>query len=484
MSDANAHGWAANFVAGEWVPSRTGRTYPSINPWRPREVIGEFPLSDSADIEAAVTAAQQAAPAWSRLPAAKRCAFLSAAAELVHQRSETLAQDMTREMGKPLREARLEISRVAATFRFFSGEGWRPFGELYEQAATGAQIFTRRRPLGVVALITPWNFPASIPAWKLAPALAYGNTAVLKLASEAPLSGLHLARIFGEVGLPRGVLNVVTGSGSETGEALLTSPQVRAVSFTGSLPVGQHVRDQASRLGKRVQLELGGHNPLIVHDDADLTTAVHAAYAGAFWSAGQKCTATRRIYVHDSIYDAFRSQLLRRIAGGVVGDPMDPKTEVGPLVNEDQMQQVLAAIERGLAEGGTLLTGGARINPEAYLVAPTVFEGVADEAFLSCEEVFGPVTSLYRYSTLDEAIERANSVRFGLSASVFTTSLATAKRCADALQAGILHINSQTAGADVHVPFGGLKASGFGPHEQGRAALDFYTDQVTIYSDL
>lgn len=484
MSEATAHGCAANFIAGEWIPSHTGRTYASLNPWNPHEVIGEFPRSDSADIEAAVTAADQAAPAWSRLPAAKRCAFLGAAAELVQQRAEALAEDMTREMGKPLREARLEIARVAATFRFFSGEGWRPLGELYEQAASGAQIITRRRPLGVVALITPWNFPAAIPAWKLAPALAYGNTAVLKLAIDAPLSGLHLAEILDEVGLPPGVLNVVTGRGSETGDALVTAPQVRAVSFTGSVPVGQHVRDQATRLGKRVQLELGGHNPLIVHGDADLRAAVHAAYAGAFWSAGQKCTATRRIYVHDSIYDAFRSQLLRRIADGAVGDPMDPRTEVGPLVNEHQMDQVLAAIQRGREAGGSLLTGGVRINPDAYLVAPTLFEGVADDAALSCEEIFGPVTSLYRYSTLDEAIERANSVRFGLSASVFTTSLAVAQRFADTLQAGILHINSQTAGADVHVPFGGIKASGFGPHEQGRAALDFYTDQVTIYSDL
>jgi aldehyde dehydrogenase (NAD+) len=244
------------------------------------------------------------------------------------------------------------------------------------------------------------------------------------------------------------------------------------------------VRERAAHLGKRVQLELGGHNPLIVADDAKVDAAVQAAYAGAFWSAGQKCTATRRIYVQDTIYDEFRARLLERIAQGKVGDPADPETEVGPLVNESQFEDVLAGIARGREEGGTVLAGGERTDPDAYLIAPTLFEGVDDDGFLSCEEVFGPVTSMYRYRTLDEAIERANAVRFGLSASVFTTDLATAQRCVDGLRAGILHVNSQTAGADVHVPFGGSKASGYGPHEQGRAAIEFYTEEITVYHDV
>jgi aldehyde dehydrogenase (NAD+) len=238
------------------------------------------------------------------------------------------------------------------------------------------------------------------------------------------------------------------------------------------------------RLGKRIQLELGGHNPLIVAADANLEAAVEAAYAGAFFSAGQKCTSTRRIYVQDPIYAEFRARLLERIASGNVGDPAEPETEVGPLVNERQFEEVLAGIERGRKEGATLIAGGERANLDAYLIAPTLFENVADDQFLSCEEVFGPVTSLYRFETLDEAIERANAVRFGLSASVFTTSLPTAERCADELQAGILHINSQTAGADVHVPFGGSEASGYGPHEQGRAAIEFYTEEITVYRDV
>jgi aldehyde dehydrogenase (NAD+) len=260
-------------------------------------------------------------------------------------------------------------------------------------------------------------------------------------------------------------------------------PKVQAISFTGSVAVGSQVRDEATALGKRVQLELGGHNPLIVMADADLGRAVEAAYAGAFWSAGQKCTATRRIYVQDAVYDDFRGRLLERLESGIVGDPTDPTTEVGPIVNEKQLEEVLEGIERGKAEGGTVIAGGGRADDEAFLLPPTVFEGVADDAFLSCEEVFGPVTSLYRFTNVDEALRRANAVEFGLSASIFTSSLATAQRFVDELQAGILHVNSQTAGADVHVPFGGIKGSGYGPHEQGRAAMEFYTEVVTVYQD-
>jgi len=248
--------------------------------------------------------------------------------------------------------------------------------------------------------------------------------------------------------------------------------------------VGVQVREQATALGKRVQLELGGHNPLIVMADADLDRAAEAAYAGAFWSAGQKCTATRRILVEDSVYDDFRARLVARIERGVVGDPTDPETEVGPIVNESQLDEVLAGIEKGHADGGTILAGGERAHDEAYVVAPTLFEGLADDAFLSCQEVFGPVSTLYRFSTLDEALRRANAVEYGLSASIFTSSLASARAFAEQIEAGIVRINGQTAGADVHVPFGGVKSSGFGPHEQGRAAREFYTEVVTVYEDV
>jgi alpha-ketoglutaric semialdehyde dehydrogenase len=484
MSQTTIAPGAANFVAGQWTAARGGGTYERHNPWRPSEVVGEFPRSSAEDVDAAVAAAAAAFGAWSGLPAAKRGAFLARAAGVIESRVEEIAQDMTREMGKPLREARGEAARAAQILRFFAGEGYRPVGQMYEQSLTGSAVYTRRRPLGVVGLITPWNFPAAIPTWKAAPALAYGNTLVVKLAQDAPLTGLHLVRAFEEAELPEGVVNVVIGRGSEVGEPLVADPRVPAISFTGSVPVGHGVREQAASLGKRVQLELGGHNPLIVADDAKLDAAVTAAFVGAFWSAGQKCTATRRIYVQDGIYDEFRDRLLARVEQGKVGDPTDPETEVGPIVNQTQFESVLDGIARGRGEGGTVLIGGERADPDAYLIAPTVFENVADDGFLSCEEVFGPVTSLYRYGSLDEAIDRANGVRFGLSAAVFTTNLATATRCVNELQAGIIHVNSQTAGAEVHVPFGGIKESGYGPHEQGRAAIEFYTEEVTVYQDV
>jgi aldehyde dehydrogenase (NAD+) len=484
MTDTMSRTTAANFIAGEWRPSLSGNTYERRNPWRPSEIVGEFPSSNADDVADATEAAQQAAQSWAMLPAAKRGAILTRAAELIESRVEEIAQDMTWEMGKPLRESRGEAARAATILRFFGGEGWRPLGQVYEQSASGATVYTRRRPLGVVGLITPWNFPAAIPVWKTAPALAYGNAVVLKLAQDAPMTGLHIARALADAELPKGVLNVVIGRGSEVGTPLVDDPHITAISFTGSVPVGHGVRDRAVSLGKRVQLELGGHNPVIVAADADLGKAVEAAYAGAFWSAGQKCTATRRIYIDNEIYDTFRDRFRERIATGKLGDPADPQTELGPLVNETQFEQVLSGIARGKNEGGSVLTGGERADDDAYLIAPTVFENVADDAFLSCEEVFGPVTSLYRFSSLDDAIERANAPRFGLSAAVFTGSLATAQRCVDELEAGILHVNSQTAGADVHVPFGGTKDSGYGPHEQGRAAIEFYTEEITVYQDV
>lgn len=474
---------ACNYIGGAWLPAASGDTYGKRNPMRPMESLGEFPLSSAADAAAAVAAAVAAFETWAALPMARRGAYLNAAAAVLEARTEQVAKDMTAEMGKPLREARGEAARAAQILRFAAGEALRPVGEQFEQAASGSSVSTRRRPLGPVALITPWNFPCAIPVWKLAPALVWGNTVVLKLAFESPQTGLHVAQAFSEVGLPAGVLNVLTGRGSTAGAALVRDPRIRAVSFTGSVQTGHGVRDEATRLGKRVQLELGGHNPMIVMADADIGRAAEAAYAGAFWSAGQKCTATRRIYIQEEAYERFRAAFLVRIERGKVGDPTDPDTEVGPIVSEAQFTEVIQAIERGKAEGGTVITGGSQVGEGGYLVAPTVFEGVEDGAFLSCEEVFGPVVSLYSFTNLDDALARANAVPFGLSAAIFTSSLQAATRFQQEAQAGLLHVNSQTAGADVHVPFGGIKSSGFGPHEQGHAAMEFYTDQVTVYVD-
>ncbi|HXF97388.1 MAG TPA: aldehyde dehydrogenase family protein [Gaiellaceae bacterium] len=483
MSDTLTGAPARNLVGGEWREAAGGETYEKRSPWRPSRVVGVYPDSGPEDVRAAVEAAQEAFPAWSQLPAQQRGAYLAGAAAALEARAERVARDMSAEMGKPLREARLETQRAALILRFAAGEAWRPIGELYEPSVPNQRLYTLRRPLGVVGLITPWNFPIAIPVWKLAPALVYGNTVVLKLAWDSPRTGLHVAEAFADAGLPPGVLNVLTGSGSRAGAALVADERVRAISFTGSVEVGTRVRERATARGCRVQLELGGQNPLLVTASAELDRAVEAAYAGAFWSAGQKCTATRRIFVQDEVYEAFRERLLARIARGKVGDPADPETEVGPLVNETALENVLGAIERARGEGGTLLAGGARADEEGYLVAPTLFEGLGDDAELSCEEVFGPVTSLYRVADLEEALARANAVRYGLSAAIFTRDLREVQRFTSAIEAGIVHVNSQTAGADVHVPFGGIKGSGWGPHEQGRAAIEFYTDVVTVYQD-
>ena len=482
MSDTLTGSPAKNYVGGEWRESASGESYEKRNPWRPSQVTGVYPASGAADARAAVEAATRAFPAWAALPAAQRAAYFGKAANAIEARAEQIAQDMTAEMGKPLRESRLEAMRAATILRFAAGEAWRPIGELYAPSVANQRLYTLRRPLGVVALITPWNFPVAIPVWKLAPALIYGNTVVLKLGYEAPRTGLHVAECFAEAGLPAGVLNVLTGAGSKVGAELVRSPGVRAISFTGSVPVGRAVRDEATARNCRVQLELGGQNPLVVMADAELDRAVEAAYAGAYWSAGQKCTATRRILVQDGVYDDFRERMLARIAAGKVGDPADPDVEVGPVVNEGAMEEILAAIERA-GKDGTVLAGGARADEDGYLIAPTLVEGLADDAELSCEEVFGPVTSLYRFDTFDEAIERANAVRFGLSAALFTRDLHVVQRFSEEIGAGIIHVNSQTAGADVHVPFGGVKESGWGPHEQGRAAIEFYTESVTVYQD-
>jgi len=483
MTETLTEAPARNWVGGEWRESASGETYEKRNPYRPSVVTGTYPASGAEDARAAIEAAREAFPGWAALPGPQRAAFFFKAADALEARTERIARDMTAEMGKPLRESRAEAARTAAILRFSGGEAYRPIGEVYEPSVPNQRLWTLRRPLGVVGLITPWNFPAAIPVWKLAPALVYGNTVVLKLGYEAPRTGLHVAECFAEAGLPDGVLNVLTGAGSKAGAELVRNPHVRAISFTGSVPVGRAVRDEATARDCRVQLELGGHNPLIVLADAELDRAVEAAYAGAFWSAGQKCTATRRIYVQDGVYQAFREQLLERIEAGVVGDPADPATEVGPLVNEGALEDVLAAIARGREQGGRVIAGGERVGDEGYVVAPTVFEDVADDAYLSCEEVFGPVTSLYRFATLDEALERANAVRFGLAAAVFTRDLRVVQRFASEMQAGVLRVNSQTPGADVHVPFGGIKGSGWGPHEQGRAAIEFYTEVVTVYQD-
>jgi aldehyde dehydrogenase (NAD+) len=485
MADNPPKGTGLNLVGGAWIAPVDGQVRHRRNPARPNEQLAASADSSAADIDLAVAAAANAYPGWKSQSGVSRATILFRAAELTEQRSADIAATMTRETGKPIREALPEVMRCVGIFRYYASEAWRRSGEVFDHAVSGAPIYVQRRPRGVFGLITPWNFPAAIPAWKIAPALVFGNSVVIKLSEESPETGLEIVRCLADAGLPSGVLNAVVGRGPEVGSALVEHPQVCGISFTGSVAVGRQVREAATRLGKPTQLELGGQNPLVVMSDADLDRAVEQAFAGAFFSAGQKCTATRRIFIEDAVYDDFRRRLLERTARGVVGDPADPRTEVGPVVNERQWNMVWDGIERGQAEGGNRIVGGDRGSADdGYYVTPTIFEGVDDDKFLSCEEVFGPVTSLYSFGDLDEAISRANAVEYGLSAAIFTSNLNHARAFSRDIQAGVIHINSQTPGAEIHVPFGGVKASGWGSHEQGRAAMEFYTELVTVYEDV
>src|ERR671914_1742402 len=449
------------------------------------EVVAELPRGSADDVDRAVSAAQRAFREWSALAASARAKYLVAAADALESDVDEWAELMCREMGKPLAESKVECARAAAILRFFAGEAHRPFGEHYESDNAGTWLFTRRQPAGVTGIITPWNFPAAIPAWKLAPALVFGNTVVAKFADDAAVTSLRVARALHDAGLPKGVLNVVTGPGSEVGAALVEHPEVDAISFTGSTDVGHGILQSASKSAKKVQLELGGHNPVIVRRDADVPAAVAAVALGAFASAGQKCTATRRVYINRSVYDDFAGGLSERARDLVVGYGLEEGTEMGPLVNEAQLEGVLEALERAAKEGN--MQGGRRLTDDGLdkgcYMSPAVLTDLPHDSEFASDEVFGPAVALWPVDGDDEALELANRTTYGLSAAIFTRDLNSAKSFVERIEAGIVHVNSQTAGAEVHVPFGGLAGSGYGPHEQGRAAREFYTEQKTVYLD-
>jgi aldehyde dehydrogenase (NAD+) len=471
-----------NYIDGAWQPAEAGRTYRTYSPARPDQALGEFPAASEVDVGRAVEAANQAFPSWAiETPAARRADLLAETAAKLEGRLEQVAADMSTEVGLPIREARAQVARGVQILRYFATSHWQELGAIYNQSLGSGAVYHIRRPLGPVAILTPWKFPIATPLWKLGPALAAGNTVVLKVSELSPHSGVHLADCFHAAGVPAGVVNVVIGTGAEAGSALIRHPAIRAVSFAGSVQVGRQVRDEATQAGKRVQLELGGHNPLLVMPDAELEAAAEAAFAGAFWSAGQKCTSTRRIFVHDSVYDRFKDLILDRITQARVGDPLDPETEVGPLVSQRQLTRALEAVTHTLGEGATLLAGGARLERDGFFLGPTLFENIPPDGLLASQEVFAPIAALFRFADLTEAISRANAVEYGLSASIFTQSLSATRQFLRTMEAGVLKINTQTAGIDLHVPFGGLKESGWGPPEQGRTAIDFYTDTVTIY---
>ena len=474
-----------SFIDGEWVAGAAST--PNVNPSDTRDVIGEFARADAAQMRAAIGAARAAFAAWSTSTLQQRFDVLDGTgAEILARRAE-LADQLAREEGKTLAEATGEVVRAGYLFKFFAGEAVRRAGDLLESVRPGVGVEVTREPLGVVGLITPWNFPIAIPTWKLAPALAYGNTVVLKPAELVPASALALAEILQRNGLPRGVLNVVLGRGSEVGAALIDDPRVDAISFTGGVATGRGIAQACIARMAKVQLEMGGKNPFVVLDDADLPVAVECAVNSGFFSAGQRCTASSRVIVTPGIHDAFVAAAVDRMKRLTVDDARQPGTDIGPVVDERQLEQDLDYIAKGTTEGARLVAGGepiarnARGAPGWYL-RPALFVDTEPTMLINRDEIFGPVVSVQLAKDYDEALALANDTAFGLASGIATRSLKHATHFKRNAQAGIVTVNLPTAGVDYHVPFGGRKASSYGPREQGRYAAEFFTTVKTSYT--
>jgi len=471
-----------NFIAGQW--RRDGaEVAENRNPSDLDEVIGRYAFADAAQTHAAIAAARAAVPAWAEsLPETREAALLHIGEEVLARKDE-LGRLLSREEGKPLAEGVGEIVRAGRTFRFYAGEALRLHGAYTRSTRPGIEIEVRPEPLGVVGLITPWNFPAAIPAWKIAPALAYGNTVVFKPAELVPGTAHALAEIIAGAGLPEGAFNLVMGRGAVVGEALLESREVDAISFTGSTETGGYVARRCAETRKKVQLEMGGKNPLVVLDDADLEVAAEAAFAG-YSGTGQKCTASSRLIVTEGIHDRFVAALSDRLAACTVGHALDPETILGPVVDETQLQKDLDYIALGQQEGARLHTGGQRLNrpTRGHYLAPALFTESRNDMRLNREEIFGPVAAVIRVRDYEEALATANDTDYGLTAAICTTSLKHASHFKARSRTGVVTVNLPTGGMDYHVPFGGLKGSSYGPREQGQAARDFYTTTRTAYT--
>jgi len=473
-----------NYIDGAWVPCQLGRTFDNINPADTRDVVGRFQASGPADAEAAVQAAQQAFDAWRRTPIGKRAKILNDAALYLEQHADRFAAELTREEGKALSQAKDEFLRSAQTFRFYATEGQTYGGETYPQDDPNLHVFSHREPLGVVTIISPWNFPASIPARKLAPALITGNTVVFKPSSDAPLSGIRLVEALEQAGIPAGVVNCLTGRAGEVGPVITNSNNIRAISFTGSTVAGAQIH-RTVHLTTRLQMELGGKNPLIVMEDADLDLAVDLAVKGGFSLSGQACTGTSRILVVPGVRKAFTDKLLARVAALKIGPGTAPGMDLGPLATEKQLQTVMKYIEIGRQEA-RLLCGGERLGgagfDQGYYVAPTVFTEVRNHMRIAQEEIFGPVLAIIEVKDFDDAIAQANDTEYGLSASIVTMNPRYMHVFTNEIQAGTVKINRTTTGNLVNAPFGGLKNSSTSTfRESGRAGLEFFTQIKTVY---
>jgi aldehyde dehydrogenase (NAD+) len=469
-----------NLVGGEWVAGRSVRR--NINPSDVHDVVGEYAQADEAQTDQAIAAAREAFKTWSVSSVQQRADILDRAGTAIVARKDELGQLLAREEGKTLPEATGEAMRAGQIFKFFAGEALRIQGEKLASVRPGVEVEITREPVGVVAVITPWNFPIAIPAWKIAPALAYGNTVVFKPADLVPGCAWALVKSLVEAGLPNGVVNLVMGRGSVVGERILASPQIDAVTFTGSVATGRALAVKAVQSGKKVQLEMGGKNPLVVLDDTDMPTAVGAAVNGAFFSTGQRCTASSRLIVTERIHDAFVGALLERLRTLKVDHALKAGTDIGPVVDQTQLEQDQRYIDIARGEGGTI-HGGERLNreTEGFYLAPALVTETRNDMRINREEVFGPVASVIRVKNYDEALAVANDTEFGLSAGVCTTSLKYASHFKRHSQAGMVMVNLPTAGVDYHVPFGGRKGSSYGSREQGRYAAEFFTTVKTAY---
>jgi acyl-CoA reductase-like NAD-dependent aldehyde dehydrogenase len=474
-----------NYIGGRWVPARSGRTFFNHNPAN-GEILGEYPASGAEDLDAAVEAAAGAYRDWRLTPAPKRAEILYRAGEIIRERKEDLARAMTREMGKILTEARGDVQEGIDMAYLAAGEGRRMYGVTTPSEMPNKWAMSVRCPVGVVGVITPWNFPFAIPSWKLMPALVAGNTAVFKPAGDTPEMAWHFTRIFEEAGLPPGVLNLVFGSGSQVGQPMVEHPRVQVISFTGSTEVGLGLNAAAGRLGKRVSLEMGGKNAVIVMEDANLELAVEAILWSAYGTTGQRCTACSRVMVHGQVHDELAQRLAERANALRVGDGLEPETQMGPLVNATQVATVEKYVGVGRSEG-RLVAGGARAAEGAlakgHFFRPTLFADVKSSARIASEEIFGPVLALVKVQSLEEAVAINNASPYGLSSSIFTQDVNRAVAAMRDLDTGIVYVNHGTTGAETHLPFGGTRGTGNGHREAGHTMLDPFTEWKSIYVD-
>jgi aldehyde dehydrogenase (NAD+) len=473
-----------SYIGGRWSHPESGRLVRNINPADPDDVIGEFPSATAADVARAVAVAGEAARGWRATPAPERGRVLWRAAEIARRRADEIARTMTREEGKVLREARGEVQRGIAVLEYNAGAGFRLGGRTLPAEARDTFAYTIRQPLGVVGLITPWNFPWAIPCWKSAPALVAGNAVVLKPSELTPATAALLTDIYEEAGVPAGVFNLVVGPGAEVGSALVDHPEVHAISFTGSNVVGRALYTQAARRGVRVTCEMGGKNAVVVMPDANLEKAAAAISAGAFASTGQRCTATSRVVAHPDVKRALIERVSALAEAMKVGPGLDETSDLGPAVDEHQMQTDLTYIGVAREEGAHLVRGGSRVATlPGYFVEPTIFDEVTPNMRIFREEVFGPVLAVSTADTVDDALRFANSVEYGLSASIFTQNMETILRFVDEVEVGMVHVNEATVGGEAQLPFGGSKGTGIGEREMSDEGLHFFTDLKTVFAN-